>query len=172
MRRSISITVRTGSLAATLRRGRVRGWWIAIPLGVFWLGALTVALVVGLRHQPDLAPFTAILYVCAGFFLHAYAVAWRAGSFLWRWVALLGAVSFFAILAFLHADDAGARVVYAGGLVSARPPEPLLFVAVTLNVLNAILLVLHVAFLGQGSRPLTPREAHRLYSGAIDREET
>ena len=142
----------------TRKRGRVKAKWVVIPVALFWAAALGIAIVVGLRHRPQLVPFTASLYGCTGFFVHAYMVAWRSGNVIWRYAALFVAVLFYAVLCFLHADDAGAWILYGPEGVSARPPEPLLFVAVVLDVIAALALLVHGFFLGTGSREATPTE--------------
>lgn len=142
----------------TRKRGRVKAKWIVIPVALLWGVALAIAVVVGLRHRPELVPFTVSLYGCAGFFVHAYVVAWRSGSVLWRYSALGVAVCFYAVLSFLHADDATAWLLYSPDEVSARPPEPALFVAVVLNAIGALLLLIHGFFLGLGSRTPTATE--------------
>lgn len=142
----------------TRKRGKVKAKWIAIPVAVFWVISLVIAVVIGLRHRPHLVPHTAALYGCAGFFVHAYMIGWRSGAVVFRYASLFFAVLFYAVLCFLHADEAGARLLYSGTGLVARPPEPMLFVSVVLNVIGGLLLLVHGFFLGLGSREPTLTE--------------
>jgi hypothetical protein len=102
------------------------------------------------------------LYACTAFFVHAYLIAWQAGSLVWRYSSLMLALGFYAILSILHADDAIAWVVWTESGARPRPPQPLLFLPVTLNIISGVLLTLHAFFLGLGSRAPTPTELTRI----------
>lgn len=135
----------------TRRRGIIRARWIFVPLAVCLVIGLGTAVLVGRQHRPEMVGYTAGLYVCAAFFVHAYSVAWRSGNFVWRYAAMGVATAFLGALAFLHADDAAAWVIYTPERVTERPPEPRLFIAVVADVLAIVFLWVHGLFLGLGS---------------------
>lgn len=142
----------------TRKRGRVKAIWVVIPVAVFWLASVLISGIVGWRHQPYFVPYIVSLYGCAGFFVHAYMVGWRSGAVVFRYAALFIAVGFYSVLCFLHGDNAGARLIYSADGLTSRPPEPVLFIPVVLNVIAVIALLVHGFFLGLGSRAPTPTE--------------
>ena len=144
------------------KRGRVRAKWIVSPVALLGIVSMAVAVGVGREHRPEFVPYTLGLYGCTAFFVHAYVTAWRAGSFVWRYSALFVALTFYGVLSMLHADDAVAWVVWSESGARPRPPQPLLFLPVTLNIISGVLLTLHAFFLGLGSRAPTPTELTRI----------
>lgn len=140
------------SAPALRRRGLVGTGYIFGPVVVLWGIGLAVAWFVGQRHRPELVPFTVGLYGCAAFFIHGYWLAWRAGTFVRRYTALLFSIGILVALAGLHADDAEARVMYDLAGARDRPAEPALFVAAAADMVAATLLLLHGVVLGLGSR--------------------
>lgn len=134
------------------RRGLIGGGWIAWPVAVCWCAALVTTLLIGRDHRPEMVPYIVALYMCAGFFAHGYAVAWRAGTLLRRTLAMMTAVALFLALAWLHADDAAAREIVRFGRLQTRNPEPGWFVAAAFDLLAAALLFVHGFVLGFGSR--------------------
>lgn len=147
------------SSGATRRRGRVAARWILAPWTVAWGIAVLDMAAFGRARSPDLAPYVFGLYGCLAFFAHAYHVAWRLGSWVWRYAAWGLAVALHAALGWWHADDAGARVIYVAGQMTPRGAEPRLFVAVALHAVGALLLTLHAFFLGLGSREAADSDA-------------
>lgn len=144
------------------KRGRVRARWVVAPVALLGCVSVGVAVGVGREHRPDFVPYTLGLYACTAFFVHAYVTAWRAGSFVWRYLALLIALSFYAVLSILHADDAVAWVVWSESGARPRPPQPALFLPITLNIISGVMLTLHAFFLGLGSRVPTATELTRI----------
>lgn len=144
------------------KRGRVRARWVVVPVVLLGCVSVGVAVAVGREHRPEFVPYTLGLYGCTAFFVHAYVTAWRAGSFVWRYSSLLIALSFYAILSILHADDAVAWVVWSESGARPRPPQPALFLPITLNIISGVLLTLHAFFLGLGSRAPTETELTRI----------
>lgn len=142
----------TPPAASPRRRGRVAPRWVFRPWLLAWALAWGVMWWVGQPRSPELAPFVFALYGCLLFFGHAYQVAWRTGAWLWRSLAWIVVIAIHAGLAWWHADDASARVIYVDGLMEPRGAEPRMFIAVALHGAGALLLTLHVFFLGLGSR--------------------
>ena len=118
-----------------------------------WGLALVGTVLLGARRLPELTPFVAALYVCTGFFGHAYSIAWRARAWLWQAVTWSIAMLLHSATMAVQADHASARVVHYAGGVATRPPDPRLFVPVALSIGCVALLVLHAIWLGTGSRP-------------------
>lgn len=137
---------------APRRRGLVGTGYILGPVVVLWFVGFGVSWYVGQRHRPELVPYTVALYGCGAFFIHGYWLAWRAGTVLRRYSALLLSLVILVALAGLHADDAEARVVYDLAGPHDRPAEPALFVAAAADLVAATLLLLHGVVLGLGSR--------------------
>ena len=121
-----------------------------------WGLALLGTIVLGARRLPELTPFVAALYVCTGFFGHAYTIAWRARAGFWQATTWMIAMFLHSSTMAIQADHAGARVVHYAGGVGTRPPDPRLFVPVALSIGCVALLVLHATWLGTGSRAPRP----------------
>lgn len=137
---------------APRRRGLVGSGYILGPVVLLWGVGLGVSWVVGQRHRPEMVPFTVGLYGCAAFFVHAYWLAWRAGTIVRRYSALSMAILILVALAALHADDAEARLVWSIEGPRDRPAMPGLFGAAAADLVAATLLLLHGVILGLGSR--------------------
>ncbi len=155
-------TTETATAFFLKKRGRTRAKWIVAPVTLLLLISVGVAVGGGRSHRPELVPYTLGLYGCTAFFVHAYVIAWRAGSFVWQYGSLLIALTFYAVLSILHADDAAAWVIWSESGAQPRPPRPELFVSITLNIISGVLLTLHAFFLGLGSRQPTPTEMNRI----------
>jgi hypothetical protein len=154
----------TGATVTTLqvpdlarRRGRIPASWLFAPIWLFWTGSLLWTLFLTTRRTPDEAPFVAALYVCVGFFLHGYTVAWRTAS-VWRFPAWLVSLGLLAVLGLWHIDASAARVVYPLDIVQTRAPEPRLVASAICHSMIAVMVTVHVFFLGFGSRAASPKE--------------
>lgn len=115
--------------------------------------------------MPELTPYVAALYVCAGFFGHSYTIAWRTGSRLWRSLAWLATATLHVLVIALQTDHAAARVVHAATGVTTRAPEPRLFAPIGLMGAALLVLTLHFVWLGTGDRAPTEREEQRRQQG-------
>jgi len=146
--------VRTGGQVPTRARGRIRLEFLTIPVAVAWIVALCLALGLATRNRPETTAYLAALYGCTAFFIRAYVVAWRVKSTFWQIATLLLTTTWTLVLCYLHADDAGARLIYASDAVHARPPQPLLFAPVALLATVLIWLLLHALVLGRGTRSI------------------
>lgn len=143
------------------RRGLVDGRWIGWPVGLAWLVGLITALQNGRIYRAEFIPFVAALYACAGFFAHAYFVAWRAGTFIRRMTAAILSISVLLLLMWLHLDEADSRILYVDGAVLPKPSQPRYFVAIAADGIAASLLMIHSFILGFGSRRALTRAERR-----------
>lgn len=134
------------------RRGLVAGWLIAWPFLLLTLAACVIAVALQAQERPQLLPFTLGLYLCMGFFAHAYSLAWRMEAHLRQFLALLATVAVLLGLSALHLDDATDRWVYRAGTRVLREQRPLLFVSALLDVFAALVIIAHGLGLGLGNR--------------------
>lgn len=151
------------------RRGLIAGWVIAWPFFVMTLMAGTIAVVFQWMQRPQLVLFTIGLYLCMGFFAHAYSIAWQTGAYVRQMLAMLAVVIILTGLIFLHLDDGSARWVYRGHERVLRPAQPLLRVAVALDVVAILVIVSHGLGLGFGNRFFV-RESGSRVSGTYVKE--
>ena len=157
---------RTVGRAIVYRRGLISGWWTAVPVLVGLSTGLVVSMLAMQESRPTYLPFVAALYGCIFFFAHSYSVAWRAGTYLWQYLAMLVAVALLALAAWLHIDDAAARTLYVDGVLVDRPPQNVLFLAVAGDAIAALMLLAHCTVLGFGIR--SPRTVAQAPSGAYE----
>lgn len=134
------------------RRGLVAGWVIAWPFFLLTLSACAIACTFQWMQRPQLVPFTIGLYLCMGFFAYAYSIAWEVGAHVRQMLAMSAVVAILIALVALHLDDGSARWVYRGHERVLRPAQPLLRVAVALDILAIIVILSHGFGLGFGSR--------------------
>jgi hypothetical protein len=135
------------------RRGLVGGGWIAWPAGACLLTSCAIALHIGTRTRPELAPFVGGLYACAVFFSLGYALAWKASNPVEQYASLLGTLVIHVFLGWYLFHEAPAGETYRAGVKTSRPPEPGLLFAVALLALSLTLHLVHGLLLGRGTRP-------------------
>lgn len=134
------------------RRGLISGWLIAWPFLVLTLIACAIAATFQWMQRPQLVLFTIGLYLCMAFFAHAYSVAWQTGKYVRQMLAMIAVVLILVALIALHLDDGSARWVYRDGQRILRPRQPLLRLAVALDVLAIVVILSHGLGLGFGHR--------------------
>lgn len=134
------------------RRGLISGWMIAWPFFVLTLIACVIAATFQWMQRPQLVPFTIGLYLCMAFFAHAYSLAWQAGKHVRQMLSMLTVIAILIALVALHLDDGSARWVYRDGQRILRPNQPLLRLAVALDVLAIVVILSHGIGLGFGHR--------------------
>lgn len=134
------------------RRGLISGWLIAWPFLVLTLIACAIAATFQWMQRPQLVLFTIGLYLCMAFFAHAYSVAWQTGKHVRQMLAMIAVVLILVALIALHLDDGSARWVYRDGQRILRPRQPLLRLAVALDMLAIIVILSHGLGLGFGHR--------------------
>lgn len=139
---------------------------IAWPFFVMTLIACAIAATFQWMQRPQLVPFTIGLYLCMGFFAHAYSIAWQTRAYVRQILAMLAVVAILVGLIFLHLDDGAARWVYRGHERVLRPAQPLLRVAVALDVVAILVIVSHGLGLGFGNRFFV-RESGSRVSGRL-----
>src|SRR5699024_1366161 len=103
-------------------------------------------------QRPQLVLFTVGLYLCMAFFAHAYSIAWQTGKHVRQMLAMLTVIAILIALIALHLDDGSARWVYRDGQRILRPRQPLLRLAVALDVLAIVVILSHGLGLGFGNR--------------------
>lgn len=151
------------------RRGVVAGWVIAWPFFLLTLSACVIAASFQWLQRPQLVPFTIGLYLCMGFFAYAYSIAWEVGAHVRQMLAMTAVIAILAALVALHLDDGSARWVYRGHERVLRPAQPLLRVAVALDILAIVVIVSHGFGLGFGSRFFV-RESGSRVSGTLAKQ--
>lgn len=138
--------------ALVRRRGIVSGWVIAWPFLVLTLIACVIAGAFQWMQRPQLVPFTIGLYLCMAFFAHAYSVAWQNRKHVRQMLSMLTVIAILIALVALHLDDGSARWVYRDGQRILRPNQPLLRLAVGLDVLAIVVILSHGIGFGFGHR--------------------
>lgn len=134
------------------RRGLISGWMIAWPFFVLTLIACVIAAAFQWMQRPQLVPFTIGLYLCMAFFAHAYSLAWQAGKHVRQMLSMVTVIAILIALVALHLDDGSARWVYRDGQRILRPNQPLLRLAVALDILAIVVILSHGIGLGFGHR--------------------
>lgn len=134
------------------RRGVISGWLIAWPFFMLTLTACAIAAFFQWMQRPQLVLFTVGLYLCMAFFAHAYSIAWQTGKHVRQMLAMLTVIAILIALIALHLDDGSARWVYRDGQRILRPKQPLLRLAVALDILAIIVILSHGLGLGFGHR--------------------
>lgn len=134
------------------RRGLISGWVIAWPFLVLTLIACVIAGAFQWMQRPQLVPFTIGLYLCMAFFAHAYSIAWQAGKHVRQMLSMITVIGILVALVALHLDDGSARWVYRDGQRILRPNQPLLRLAVALDILAIFVILSHGIGLGFGHR--------------------
>lgn len=134
------------------RQGFVAGWLIAWPFFALTATACAIATTFQWMQRPQLVPFTVGLYLCMGFFAYAYSVAWRYQARVRQELAMVATVLILIALVALHLDDGAQRWVYLGDQRVLRPAQPLLRLAVALDIIAIIIILGHGLGLGFGNR--------------------
>ena len=103
-------------------------------------------------QRPQLVPFTIGLYLCMAFFAYAYSIAWRYEARVRQMLAMTATVVILIALIALHLDDGAERWVYRGDIRMLRPAQPLLRLAVALDIAAIVIILGHGLGLGFGNR--------------------
>ncbi|MBN1944136.1 MAG: hypothetical protein JW797_00615 [Bradymonadales bacterium] len=132
--------------------GRVPWRPLAVAVLVFTAISAGIVLHFAYTYRPFLLLHLVAAYLVLVALLWIYTVAYETRH---RWLRLhvwLMILLFSAVLCFVYLDDAPARLIGRGAEIQVRPPAPRLYWATALIVLNALLLTLHLVWLGRGKR--------------------